>query len=275
MLSKTFGSAVYGVEATQIDIEVNVLQGTGVWMSGLPDNAVKESSHRIESAIKHYDYFFPRQKVIVNMAPADIKKEGSAYDLPIGLGILKASAQITAPNIEEYLIMGELSLDGVLRPIKGVLPIAIDARKKGFKGIMLPHENTTEAAIVNELDVIGVANIKEAIDFFEGKLEIAPVEVDTRDMFMSELNNYESDFRDVQGQENIKRALEIAAAGQHSLIMKGPPGSGKTMLASRLITILPDMNELEAEESGVIKEIYPQNAQPVEFGEKLFLIEPQ
>lgn len=211
MLSKTFGSAVYGVEATQIDIEVNVLQGTGVWMSGLPDNAVKESAHRIESAIKHYDYFFPRQKVIVNMAPADIKKEGSAYDLPIGLGILKASAQIKAQNIEEYLIMGELSLDGVLRPIKGVLPIAIDARKQGFKGIVLPIQNTTEAAIVNELDVIGVANIKEAIDFFEGNLEITPVEIDTRDMFLSELNNYEADFKDVQGQENIKRALEIAA----------------------------------------------------------------
>lgn len=255
MLSKTFGSAVYGVEATQIDIEVNVLQGTKVWMSGLPDNAVKESAHRIESAIKHYDYFFPRQKVVVNMAPADIKKEGSAYDLPIGLGILKASGQIKAPNIEEYLIMGELSLDGRLRPIKGVLPIAIDARKQGFKGIVLPKENTTEAAIVNELDVIGISTIKEAIDFFEGTLDIRPIELDTRDIFMSELSNYESDFRDVQGQENIKRALEIAAAGGHNVILIGPPGAGKTMLAKRLPSILPPLSLHEALETTKIHSV--------------------
>ena len=255
MLSKSFGSAVHGVDATQIDIEVNVLQGTGVWMSGLPDNAVKESTHRIESAIKHFDYYFPRQKVVVNMAPADVRKEGSAYDLPIGLSVLQASGQITAESLSQYVIMGELALDGILRPIKGVLPIAIEARKQGFKGFVLPKENANEAAIVNDLDIIGVETIKEAIQFFEGEINIDPLEMDTRDIFMSQLNDYDADFKDVQGQENIKRALEISAAGGHNAIMIGPPGAGKTMLAKRLSSILPPLSLHEALETTKIHSV--------------------
>lgn len=255
MLAKTFGGSVYGVDASIITVETNVLQGTKFFMVGLPDNAVKESQQRVESAIKQVGYSFPRQKVIVNLAPADVRKEGAAYDLAIALSILKASGQLHTEELAEYIVMGELSLDGELRPIKGVLPIAIEARKAKMKGFILPQENASEAAIVSDIDVIPVSNLQQAIDHLSGKKVISPLKKDTRDIFEYSQNDFGVDFSDVQGQESVKRALEVAAAGGHNVIMVGPPGSGKTMLARRLSTILPPMTLHEALETTKIHSV--------------------
>lgn len=255
MLVKVFGAAVQGIDAAIVTIEVNSSRGCKFFLVGLPDSAVKESHERIMSALQVNEYKFPTSQIVVNMAPADIRKEGSAYDLPLAIGILASSKVVSDEKLDKFLIIGELSLDGSLQPIKGALPIALKAREQGFEGIILPLQNVREAAVVNDLKVYGVTNIKEVIEFFNGKCELNRTAINLQEEFYAQQTLFDFDYSDVKGQENVKRALEVAAAGGHNLIMIGAPGSGKSMMAKRLPSILPPLSLGESLETTKIHSV--------------------
>lgn len=256
MLTKVYGSAVFGVEATTITVEVNVDKGVGYHLVGLPDNAIRESNFRIAAALQNNGYRIPVKKLILNLSPADMRKVGSAYDLPLAMGILVSTEQIKEKfPLSEYIIMGELSLDGNLQPIRGALPIALKAKEEGFRAFILPKQNAKEAAIVEGIEVYGIENIQEVIDHFNKEVPLDRTIVDMEAEFYEQLEHPEHDFADVKGQESIKRCMEIAAAGGHNIILIGPPGSGKTMLAKRLPSILPPMTLQESLETTKIHSV--------------------
>ncbi|MDR1403870.1 MAG: YifB family Mg chelatase-like AAA ATPase [Tannerellaceae bacterium] len=255
MLVKSYAAAVQGISATVITIEVSCNKGIQFFLVGLPDVAVRESHERIISALQVSGYKFPRCRIVINMAPADIRKEGSSYDLPLAIGIMAAAEQIDASGLNNFMIMGELSLDGSLLPVKGALPIALKAREAGFKGFILPEQNAREAAVVDGLDVYGMKNIREVLEFIDGKSSKEPARVDIQAVFYTCQESYDFDFSDVRGQENVKRALEVAAAGSHNLLMVGPPGSGKSMLAKRIPSILPPLTLPESLETTKIHSV--------------------